>query len=169
MPSCRLSSHATMHASCAPPLTRGRPIALCPRTSTSTTSAASPLSGRRPMTIPSPSACKQHLQLLPDAQRVSYAKARVTVRRYLDGRLSVGHKGRGVGFRILAAPPPPVPKVKPHAGRPGRPRVSSTWKPQHDHPWKKSYAEEQRRKQLKIAGVTFSLNAEGDRIADHRH
>ncbi len=102
---------------------------------------------------------QQHLQLLPDAQRASYAKARVTVRRYLDGRLSVSHKGRGVAFRILAAPPPPAPKVKPHAGRPGRPRVSSTWKPQHDHPWKKSYAEEQRRKQLKIAGVTFSLNA----------
>ncbi len=102
----------------------------------------------------------QHLQLLPDAQRTSYAKVRVTVRRHLDGRLSVSHEGRRVAFRTLSTPPRPAPTEKLNAGRPVRPRASRTWKPPLDHPWKRrSYAEEQRRKQLKMAGVTFSLNA----------
>jgi hypothetical protein len=101
---------------------------------------------------------QQHLQLLPDVHRTSYAKTRVILRRHLDARLSVSHEGRRVAFRILTAPPHPAPTEKPHAGRPVRPRAPTTWKPPHDHPWKKTYAQELRRKQLRMAGVTFSLN-----------
>jgi len=101
---------------------------------------------------------QQHLQLLPDAQRASYAKTRVIVRRHLDGRLSVSHDGHRVAFRILTPPPHPAPTQRPGARRPGRPRAPSTWKPPRDHPWKKTYAHELRRKQLRTAGVTFSLN-----------
>ncbi len=101
---------------------------------------------------------QQYLQLLPDALRTSYAKARVTVRRHLDGQLSVSHAGRRVTFQNLTVPPHPTPTEKPRAG-PVRPRASSARKPSLDHPWKRrSYEEEQRRKQLKMAGVTFSLN-----------
>ena len=84
----------------------------------------------------------QHLQLLPDAQRASYTKARVIVRRLLDGRLSVSQNGRRVAFRILAAAPLPAPTQKPNAQHPVRPRAPSTWKPPRDHPWKKTYAQE---------------------------
>ncbi|HEU4797995.1 MAG TPA: hypothetical protein VFT63_03650 [bacterium] len=101
---------------------------------------------------------QQHLQLLPDVHRTSYAKTRVIVRRHLDGRLSVSHDGRRVAFRILTAPPQPAPRRKPDAPRPVRPRSPSTWKPPRDHPWKKTYARVLRRKQLTIAEVTFSLN-----------
>ncbi len=102
---------------------------------------------------------QQYLQLLPDALRTSYAKARFTVRRHLDGQLSVSHAGRRVAFQSLSAPPHPAPTEKPRAG-PVRPRASSARKPPLDHPWKRrSYEEEQRRKQLKMAGVTFSLNS----------
>ncbi|HYM91247.1 MAG TPA: ISNCY family transposase [bacterium] len=101
----------------------------------------------------------QRVQLLPDAHRASYAKGRVIVRRHLDGRYSVSHGRRRIAFRILTAPPHPAPSEKPTAGRPVRPRVPSSWKPSPDHPWKKTYAQEQRRKQLRMAGVTFSLNA----------
>ncbi len=101
---------------------------------------------------------QQHLQLLPDAQRASYAKTRVIVRRHLDGRLSVSHDGHRVAFRILTTPPHPAPTQRPGARRPAHPRAPSTWKPPRDHPWKKTYAQELRRKQLRTAGVTFSLN-----------
>ena len=109
----------------------------------------------------------QHLQLLPDAHRASYAKTRVIVRRHLDGRLSVSHEGRRVAFRILTAPAHPAPTEKSDAARPVRPRARSTWKPPQDHPWKQTYAQELRRKGLKPVRVTFSLNAKGDRIANH--
>ncbi len=101
---------------------------------------------------------QQHLQLLPDAQRASYAKTRVLVRRHLDGRLSVSHDGHRVAFRILTIPPHAAPTQRPAARRPGRPRAPSAWTPPRDHPWKKTYAQELRRKQLRMAGVTFSLN-----------
>src|SRR5439155_21099384 len=39
---------------------------------------------------------KQRLQLVPDAQRHSYAKARVQVHEHLDGHLSVHSAGRCV-------------------------------------------------------------------------
>lgn len=109
----------------------------------------------------------QHLQLQPDAQRASYAKSRVIVRRHLDGRLSMSHEGRRVAFRILTAPPQPAPTPTPDARRPVRPRAPSTWKPPRDHPWHAYAARGLRRKQLKMAGVTFSLNTKGDRMADH--
>jgi len=98
------------------------------------------------------------LQLLPDAQRVSYAKTRVIVRRHLDGRLSISHERRRIAFRILTTPLKRVPQ-RLDVRHPRRPRAPSTWKPPQDHPWKKAFAQELRRKQLRRAGVTFSLNA----------
>lgn len=110
----------------------------------------------------------QHFQLLPDAHRTSYAKARVIIRRHLNGRFSLSHGGRRVAFRVVTDPPHPPLTHSPTVRRPGRPRAPSTWKPPLDHPWKKpSYDQEQRRKQLRRAGVTFSQSAYGDRIADH--
>ncbi len=100
-----------------------------------------------------------HLQLLPDAERVSYAKARIIVRRHLDDRLSVSHGGRRVAFRIRTTPRrPPSPSEQPDAPRTVRPRVPSAWKPPQGHPWKIYAAQGLRRKQLRMAGVTFSLN-----------
>ncbi len=109
----------------------------------------------------------QHLQLLPDGHRASYAKTRVIVRRHLDGRLSVSHNGRRVAFRIPTAPrhrPAPVPQ--PAARPPARSRAPSTWKPPADHPWR-TYQASLRKKKLKMARVTLSLNTQGDRIAEH--
>ncbi len=109
----------------------------------------------------------QLLQLLPDAHRASYAKTRVIVRRHLDGRLSVSHNGRRVSFRILTVPRHrPAPARQPAARPPARPRAPSTWKPPADHPWR-TYEATRKAKQLKMAGVTLSLNAQGDRIAEH--
>lgn len=109
----------------------------------------------------------QHLQLLPDAHRASYAKARVIVRRHLDGRLSVSHHGRQVSLRILTVPRHrPAPAPQPDAPPPARSRAPSTWRPPADHPWR-TYEATRKAKQLKMAGVTLSLNAQGDRIADH--
>ncbi len=101
---------------------------------------------------------QQHLQLLPDAQRASHAKTHVIVRRHLDGRLSVSHEGHRIAFRILTTSPHAAPTPRPGARRPVRPRAPSTWTPPRDHPWKQTYAQELRRKQLRTAGVTFSLN-----------
>lgn len=109
----------------------------------------------------------QHLQLLPDAHRASYAKTRVIIHRHLDGRLSVRHEGRRVAFRMRPTSAHPAAPENPDTARLVRPRTRSTWKPPQDHPWKQTYAQELRRKQLKAAGVTFSLNTTGDRIADH--
>lgn len=91
-------------------------------------------------------------QLLTDEQRTSYAQMRVIVRRHLDGRLSISQAGRRLAFRILPASPQRAPAVQPNVPqRPRRPRAPSTWKPPADHPWKKTYAQEQRRKHLKLA------------------
>lgn len=97
-------------------------------------------------------------QLVADAQRTSYAKTRVIVRRHLDGRLSISQAGRRLAFRALPAPPPRAPIQKPTVPpQPRRPRTPSTWKPPLDHPWKKTYAQELRRRQLKTAqGDTFA-------------
>ncbi len=101
----------------------------------------------------------QPFQLLPDAQRASFAKTRVIVRRHLDGRLSISRNGRRVAFRILTAPRrPPSPTPQPDARRAVRPPAPRIWKPPHDHPWKTYAAQGLLRKQLKMAGVTFSLN-----------
>lgn len=108
----------------------------------------------------------QRFQLLPDASRVSYAKTRVTIRCHLDGQCSMSHAGRRVAFRILQEPRP-TPTHLPDKPRPVRPRGPRMWKPAYDHPWKKTFAQVQHRKQLRMAGVTFSLNIKGDRIA-HR-
>lgn len=98
------------------------------------------------------------LQLLPDAQRVSYAKARVVVRCHLDERLSISHEQRRIAFRILTTPLKRTPQQL-HVRPPRPPRAPSTWKPPQDHPWKQAFTQKLRRQQLRRAGVTFSLNA----------
>ncbi len=109
----------------------------------------------------------QYLQLLPDAHRASYAKTRVIVRRHLDGRLSVRHNGHRVAFRIRTGPRHrPAPTSPPDARHPAHPRAPSTWKPPADHPWR-TYESTRKVKQLKMAGVAFSLNTQGDTIAEH--
>lgn len=103
---------------------------------------------------------QQHLQLLPDVHRTSYAKTSVIVRRHLDGRLSVSHDGRRVAFRILTTPRRhPSLTQKPDARSSVRRRAPSSRKPRRDHPWNAYAARALRRKQLKMAGVTFSLNS----------
>jgi transposase len=109
----------------------------------------------------------QHLQLLPDPHRASFAQTRVIVRRHLDGRLSVSHNGRRVACRILTGPRQrPAPTLPPDGPHPTRSRAPSTWKPPTDHPWR-NYASTRKAKQLKMAAVTLPLSTQGDRIADH--
>jgi hypothetical protein len=97
-------------------------------------------------------------QLRADAQRTSYAKTRVIIRRHLDGPISISQAGRRLAFRVLPPTPPRIPAVQPIAPpRPKRQRAPRTWKPSPDHPWKKTYAQELRRKQLRMAqGDTFA-------------
>jgi transposase len=56
---------------------------------------------------------KQRLQLLPDAQRRSYAKARVQVHEHFDGHLSVHYAGRCVA---TTAAPLETPKARTRSG-----------------------------------------------------
>jgi hypothetical protein len=106
----------------------------------------------------------QRFQLLPDPHRASYARAHVTMRRHLDGTLSISYRGRRVAFH--ACLPAAAPGRRPHPRkRLRRPRPTTTWKPGPDHPWQLYAAQNLRRKQLRDAGVTFSPFTEGDGIA----
>ena len=64
---------------------------------------------------------KQRLQLLPDAQRRSYAKARVQVHEHFDGHLSVHFAGRCVA---TTEAPLEASKMRTRAGPRGGPDVS---------------------------------------------
>lgn len=88
----------------------------------------------------------QRLQIPPGPQRQSYARARVELRHYLDGRLAVFHHGQHlVTFQPATSAPPRVglfqpatpfsPPPAPQA--PKRPPApTQTWKPPADHPWR---------------------------------
>jgi hypothetical protein len=126
------------------------------------------------------------LQILPDRYRRSYTKARVVVREHLDRTLTVSYKGRRLMSQLLtqhSAPRrlqnrflekgktsgyPPFPRPVRRAQASPRRRARPTdrrWTPPRDHPWRRSTAEAVRRKRLRAAGVTFSLNTKDDGIA----
>jgi transposase len=73
---------------------------------------------------------KQRLQLLPDAQRCSYTKARVQVHEHLDGHLSVHYAGR-----CLATTPAPLeaPKLRARSGSRGT-KEEGQMAATHGHP-----------------------------------
>ena len=66
------------------------------------------------------------------------------------------------GIQILPPPRKTPPEGTGEAGRSIRrgtpPPTRKKWKPAPDHPWRRTYAEAKRRKALREAGVTFSLN-----------
>ena len=128
-----------------------------------------------------------HVQLLPGPGGRSYAKARVEVHERLDGTLAVFYQGHHLAARALtSAPPGPIPArghdrvqrprpggiLMPPPSRKTRPGASGEaaartkraegskqpWKPGPAHPWRRTFKEAQRRKALKEAGVSFSLN-----------
>jgi transposase len=87
------------------------------------------------------------LQIPPAAQRISYAKARVELRHYLDGRLAIFHHGRSlVTFqpahpalpRVKQFQPaaPALPPSEPEEDRLPKP-PQQPWKPPANHPWRK--------------------------------
>lgn len=86
----------------------------------------------------------QTLQLLPDPQRASYAKAEVQVHERLDGSLAVYHQERCVATRPA---PPTAPTLRARPGlrvslpsreaRPaGAPRLHDGKRPAPNHPWR---------------------------------
>ncbi len=87
----------------------------------------------------------QVLQLLPDAQRASYAKAEVEVHERLDGSVAVFHQGRCLATRPAPPSAPtlrarigPRPLALPRANaRPaGAPRLHDGPPPAANHPWR---------------------------------
>jgi transposase len=123
---------------------------------------------------------KQRLQLLPDAQRRSYARARVQVHEHFDGHLTVHLAGRRVA---TTEAPLETPKARTRGGSRGGADVSmdsqtpssavvlltqastaelgepgawqpdqssATWKPPATHPWRKSWSKLERTKSLDI-------------------
>lgn len=91
------------------------------------------------------------LQICPDTDRMSYARAPVEVHERLDGSIVVVHQGnvlavqeapqRASSLRARGGPRPaprpegePNPQVQPDAKTPGEKRTS---KPRADHPWRR--------------------------------
>jgi transposase len=94
---------------------------------------------------------KHRLQIPAGPQRKSYAKAKVELRHYLDGRLAVFYQGQNlVTFQPADSPTPPrvgqfqpatpiSPPPKPQAAKlPKQPTIP--WKPPADHPWRRPLA-----------------------------
>ncbi len=114
------------------------------------------------------------LQLLPGPHGRTYAKARVEVHERLDGTFAVWYRGRSLPVRQLTPPQnatlsarrhrrvtPGEAVTQPAPARQQRrpisgPRKSS--RPSPNHPWRQ-YRESRKRKALREAGVTFSLNS----------
>lgn len=127
------------------------------------------------------------VQILPGPGGRSYAKVSVEIHERLDGTLAAFHGGQRLGTRLLTSPEAgsiPARDYRrittplsegdtqiPGRSRNARPgeadrrarkekqasRTGQPWKPPHDHPWKQSAREGLRRKELREAGVTFSL------------
>lgn len=117
------------------------------------------------------------LQLLPGPRRQSYAKARVIVREHLDRTVSVSYRaerlrvhpiqtaGGAAPLRARKGPrlaesalghPRATPRRPAPLGK--RNPSNSPYHPSRDHPWNRSTREAFKRKLLREAGVTFSLN-----------
>ena len=123
---------------------------------------------------------EEHLiQLLPGPGRRSYAKARVAVHEHLDGTLSVVYQGQPLAIHLLTPPSQDrLLRVRARKQRPNppsatrrqdqlrqrprskdsKPRPRQPGKPRADHPWNQYALMEKKRKALKEAGVSFSLN-----------
>lgn len=111
------------------------------------------------------------VQILPDAQRASYAKVRVEVHERLDGTLAVVYQGHRLTTRTLSTPARAArtirarkgPRVHPfHSpGRsPDQPRTARghTSKPKPDHPWRQYVSPEKLQALKEGRRRTFSLN-----------
>lgn len=111
------------------------------------------------------------VQILPDAHRASYAKARVEVHERLDGTLALVYQDRRLTSRTLTPAELNGGTVRARKGRrlylphsTGRSRDQSrtassrSSTPRHDHPWRR-YVSTEKLQALKAGtGGTFSLN-----------
>jgi len=110
------------------------------------------------------------IQILPDAHRTSYAKARVEVHERLDGTLAVVYQGRRLTTRTLRTPVRaarnpirarnsarvhPMPGRSPHPPRTAR---GQTFTPKPDHPWRQYVSPEKLQALKEGRQRTFSLN-----------
>ena len=109
------------------------------------------------------------IQILPDAHRASYAKARVDVHERLDGTLAVVYQGRRLTTRTLttlaraARPIRARNSARAHSapGRsPHQPRTArgQTFTPKPDHPWRQYVSPEKLQALKEGRQRTFSLN-----------
>ena len=109
------------------------------------------------------------IQILPDAHRASYAKARVDVHERLDGTLAVVDQGRRLTTRTLttlaraARPIRARNSARAHSapGRsPHQPRTArgQTFTPKPDHPWRQYISPEKLQALKEGRRRTFSLN-----------
>jgi hypothetical protein len=90
------------------------------------------------------------LQIPPQPQRQSFAKARVELRHFLDGSLAVFYQDNHlVTFQPASSAPPRVGFFKPAVSAPPPPKPDriklpksprQPWKPPADHPWRRSLA-----------------------------
>lgn len=114
------------------------------------------------------------LQILPDARRRSYARARVEVHERLDGTLAVFAQGQRLTTQALASPPPqpvsarrlqrvPIGPSSLQALRrkkrlaQGNHRPNGPTRPALNHPWLQEARADAWRRELRKAGGTFSL------------
>ena len=110
------------------------------------------------------------IQILPDAHRANYAKARVEVHERLDGTLAVIYQGRRLTTRTLRTPVRaarnpirarnsvrvhPMPGRSPHPPRTARGHTST---PKPDHPWRQYISPEKLQALKEGRRRTFSLN-----------
>ncbi len=78
---------------------------------------------------------KQRLQILPSAERLSYARCKVTVHEKLDGSLAVYYQGKCLNTRIAPLEPARIREMVSI----GVPTPRSYAKPAPDHPWRGKY------------------------------
>jgi len=92
----------------------------------------------------------KRLRIPPGPNRISYARARVDILQYLDGRLAISYKGDTLIIYQPASPDPvrvakftpaPLPEVAPPQIKPehppSKPKPRKPHKPAPDHPWRR--------------------------------
>jgi transposase len=92
----------------------------------------------------------KRLRIPPGPKRISYARARVDVLQYLDGRLAICYKGDTLIIYQPASPDPvrvgkftpaTLPEVAPPLIKldqpPAKPKPRKPYKPAPDHPWRR--------------------------------
>ena len=117
----------------------------------------------------------EDLQIEPDSERSTYARATVEVQERLDGRIVVMHKGRELASTVAPLRPAVLRARRRKAqagkrgdGRAGDGSVSSTplsspkdRKPAPDHPWRSRLI------QPKPVVLTKSLSSKTDKVTEH--